>query len=335
MELFLKKYSNLFKLSKTLDIPDSDIEFLIEKANQSRITACDNQDEVFYEKASYFYFLCSSYFFKKYQENKNISNFYNICLYKYEQLKSYFSNLYCKKLLEPKDLLKILTPIINFMKDFLKILKEYTEFNEEFYKFESLAYSDRIIMHQIKSNLYFKNRDFINATSEMKMVTDLTKNHIKLLQQDVFNEIFDIVHLRTEEINLKLRLCEYKELAVINISKTNIPSTISNLLDCITLTDEAFEINPNISEIMEKKQSVLNKIFTVLSQNLQLWNILYTNHKTNSTLLSIMAEIDKEKIEEILLSDFSNKGNVLILNSGVFQNTNGIIGNGNSLKSNK
>lgn len=335
MELFLKKYSDLFKLSKNLDIPDSDIKLLIENANQFQVMACDNQDEALYEKAGYFYFLCSSYFFKKYQENKNISNFYNICLYKYEQLKSCFSKLYCRKLLEPKELIKILTPIINFMKDFLKILKDYTEFNEEFYKFESLVYSDKIIMHQIKSNLYFKNRDFINATSEMKMVTDLTKNHIKLLQQDVLNEIFDVVHLRTEEINLKLRLCEYKELTVINIAKTNIPLTVSNLLDCITLTDEAFEINPNISEIMEKKQSILNKIFTILSQNLHFWNILYNNHKTNSTLLSIMAEIDREKIEEILSSDFSNKGNVLILNSGIFQNTNGIIGNGNSLKSNK
>ncbi|MGL5057093.1 MAG: hypothetical protein ACRC6A_06980 [Fusobacteriaceae bacterium] len=328
MDKFFKTYSSIFHLSKKIDFSNVPIQVLMVQADECRIKACDNNDKDLYEKAAYSYFLCSTYFFYEYNKNKDIYNFTYTSITKYEQLKSLFSQIYCNKSFPPKELLRLLDIQINFIKDFLKILKNYNEYEDISYKYESLLYSDRILKCQIKSNFYYINRDIINAKSQMKISIDLTKDHINFLKNDVFEDIFDIIHLRTEEVNLKLRLAEYHELISISLFRTDTLLTLSNLLSSLNFIDEAIEINSNFCQLFEKKDILFKKIATILHDNLDKWDDLYSQHKTNQTLLKIMHETNAEKIEAIISNDLSNSNSILILNSGNFNNS-GIIGNNN------
>lgn len=331
MDLFLKKYGKFFKALQLFDEKKISVNEILYQANIYRVEACESFNIKKYDESSYLYFMSSCFFFKKYQEKNDLYFLGEACIYKYEQLKGKFSAIYIKKSESTDEILNILNILIDFLGKVLVNFKDKEFFKENYKRYYSIWYSDKILRAQLKSNINFENKKFSDAKSEMKFCIELTEEHINYIKKDILNEIFDVVHLRVEEANLKMRQCEYKEMVGISLFSKDLILALDNFLKALKYINEALEISPEIKQIKIKKEELLDKIRIVLSdeENLDKWKLFYEKFKEDKDFLILMSEIDLERLKKLREQD--SKGGINIFNNGNFSN-NGIIGDSNKIK---
>lgn len=331
MENFKKKYEVLFEKGniETKNLP---IEDLLEKGFSMREEASDTQNTALYEKSSHCFFLCSSYFFNEYKKTGELRLFSEACILKYEQIKGLFCQLYIEKIAKKSEVLKVLNTQIEFLEGIIKIFEKEDFFEKNNYEYTSLLYSDKIIRFQLNSNLDNENKNFLDAKSKMKLAIELTSKHIEFLKESVFEGRFNIVHLRIEEANLKMRYSEYEEMVAISFIEQDITSSLSSFFKALDFVNEALAIYPDMQQIHIKKNWITEKIKMVLKEekNLKKYDIFYKTFRSNENFLMIMQEINPQKLSEFTLEDPLNSGRIQIINSGSFENS-GIIGDNSQL----